>query len=219
MLGEKVSFKKSKLPQKRFLRGEFVVLEPLNILKHSQDLYECFQLDRSGDLWKYMPCGPFHNITQFKNYLKNTDCFFYAIYSKRHNKYTGVASYLRINPDIGTIEVGWITYSPLLQRTVEATEAMYLMMKNAFEDLGYRRYEWKCNNGNDQSKKAALRLGFKFEGIFRQATIVKGRNRDTAWFSVIDKEWKNLKKGYQKYLSKNNFDQNLKQKKKLTFSI
>ena len=219
MLGEKVSFKKSKLPQKRFLRGEFVVLEPLNILKHSQDLYECFQLDRSGDLWKYMPSGPFHNITQFKNYLKKTDCFFYAIYSKRHKKYTGVASYLRINPDIGTIEVGWITYSPLLQRTVEATEAMYLMMKNAFEDLGYRRYEWKCNNGNEASKKSALRLGFQFEGIFRQATIVKGRNRDTAWFSVIDKEWKNLKKGYQKYLSKNNFDQNLKQKKKLTFSI
>jgi RimJ/RimL family protein N-acetyltransferase len=217
MLGKKVSFKKSKLPQKRFLHGELVVLEPLNILKHSQDLYECFQLDRSGDLWKYMPSGPFHNITQFKNYLKKMDCFFYAIYSKRHKKYTGVASYLRINPDIGTIEVGWITYSPLLQRTVEATEAMYLMMKNAFEDLGYRRYEWKCNNGNEASKKSALRLGFQFEGIFRQATIVKGRNRDTAWFSVIDKEWKILKKGYQKYLSKNNFDQNLQQKKKLIF--
>ena len=217
MLGEKVSFNKSKLPQRKFLQGEFVILEPLNIQKHSQDLYECFQLDQSGDLWKYMPSGPFHNITQFKNYLKKMDCFFYAIYSKRHKKYTGVASYLRINPDIGTIEVGWITYSPLLQRTVEATEAMYLMMKNAFEDLGYRRYEWKCNNGNEASKKSALRLGFQFEGIFRQATIVKGRNRDTAWFSVIDKEWKNLKKGYQKYLSKNNFDQNLQQKKKLIF--
>ena len=217
MLGEKVSFNKSKLPQRKFLQGEFVILEPLNIQKHSQDLYECFQLDQSGDLWKYMPSGPFKNITQFKNYLKKMDCFFYAIYSKRHKKYTGVASYLRINPDIGTIEVGWITYSPLLQRTVGATEAMYLMMKNAFEDLGYRRYEWKCNNGNEASKKSALRLGFQFEGIFRQATIVKGRNRDTAWFSVIDKEWKNLKKGYQKYLSKNNFDQNLQQKKKLIF--
>ena len=94
---------------------------------------------------------------------------------------------------------------------------MYLMIKNAFEDLGYRRYEWKCNNGKEASKKSALRLGFKFEGIFRQATIVKGRNRDTAWFSVIDKEWKNLKKVYQKYLSKLNFDQNFQQKKKLIF--
>ena len=142
--------------------------------------------------------------------------FFYAIYSKRLKTYCGLASYLRIKPEVGTIETGWISYAPNLQKTVEATEAMYLMMKNVFYNLGYRRYEWKCDNLNQRSKKAALRLGFKFEGVFRQATIYKKRNRDTAWFSIIDKEWKKLKKGYQKFLIPSNFKK-YKQIKKLKF--
>ena len=118
-------------------------------------------------------------------------------------------------PEHGTIEVGHINYSPILQNTAEGTETMYLMMKNAFDHLGYRRYEWKCNNLNLDSKKASKRLGFKFEGIFRQSFIVKKRNRDTAWFSVIDKEWKKYIKKYQKYLNTKNFDKNLNQKIKL----
>ena len=122
-----------------------------------------------------MPYGPFKNLSSFKNYLKkhclNKEPFFYAIYSKKLKSFCGLASYLRIKPKIGTIEVGWITYAQNLQRTVEATEAMYLMMKNVFENLGYRRYEWKCDNLNQKSKKSAQRLGFKFEGVFRQATI------------------------------------------------
>ena len=165
-----------------------------------------------------MPDGPFKNLKQLSNYIKNTDCFFYAIYSKRHKKYCGLASYLRIQPKAGSIEVGYITYSPILKKTVEATETMYLMMKNVFETLKYRRYEWKCNNGNEKSKNAALRLGFKFEGVFRQAAVVKGRNRNTAWFSVIDKEWKKLKKGYLRYFSNKNLDKNFKQKRSLKFS-
>ena len=144
--------------------------------------------------------------------------FFYAIYSKRLRTYCGLASYLRIKPHIGTIEVGWISYAPNLQKSVEATEAMYLMMKNAFDEMGYRRYEWKCDNLNKRSKKAALRLGFKYEGLFRQATIYKNRNRDTAWFSIIDKEWKKIKTGYLKFLKSSNFSKNQKQKKKLRFS-
>ena len=120
-----------------------------------------------------------------------------------------------IKPEIGTIEVGWITYAKNLQRTVEATEAMYLMMKNVFENLGYRRYEWKCDSLNKRSNKAALRLGFKFEGIFRQATIYKKRNRDTSWYAIIDKDWKKIKKGYLKYLSGKNLDKNLNQKRGL----
>ena len=120
-----------------------------------------------------------------------------------------------MKPDVGVIEVGWITYSSILQKTVEGTEAMYLMMKNVFDDLGYRRYEWKCDNLNLQSKKAALRLGFKYEGLFRQASIYKKRNRDTAWFSIIDKEWKRYKKGYSQYLKKSNFNLKFIQKKKL----
>ena len=148
-------------------------------------------------------------------YCLNKDPFFYAIYSKRFKSFCGLASYLRIKPEIGTIEVGWITYAPNLQKTAEATEAMYLMMKNAFDNLGYRRYEWKCDNLNQKSKKAALRLGFKFEGIFRQATIYKKRNRDTAWFSIIDKEWEKHRKKYLSFLKQSNFDNKLKQKKKL----
>ncbi len=111
--------------------------------------------------------------------------------------------------------MGWITYAPNLQKTVEATEVMYLMMKNVFDKLGYRRYEWKCDNLNIKSKKAALRLGFKYEGVFRQATIYKKRNRDTAWFSIIDKEWKKYKKKYENFLKKENFNNKLNQKKKL----
>jgi len=126
-----------------------------------------------------------------------------------------MASYLRITPEHGSIEVGHINYSPILQNTAEGTETMYLMMKNAFEVLGNRRYEWKCNNLNNGSKKAALRLGFKFEGVFRQMFVSKGRNRDSAWFSIIDKEWKKLKKAYQRFLKPSNFDNKLKQKKEL----
>ena len=126
-----------------------------------------------------------------------------------------MASYLRIKPNHGSIEVGHINYSPLLQNSAEGTETMYLMMKNAFENLGNRRYEWKCNNLNSSSKKAALRLGFKFEGVFRQMFIFKGRNRDSAWFSIIDKEWGKLRIGYRKFLKKNNFNKEFRQIKKL----
>ena len=218
MLGKKVKFKKPKLPSQKYLLGKFVILEPISTKKHKTDLFECFKLDKKGKLWKYMPDGPFKNLKQLEKYLQSKDKFFYAIFSKRYNKYCGLASYLRINPGAGSIEVGYITYSPILQKTVEATEAMYLMMENVFEKLIYRRYEWKCNNGNEVSKNAALRLGFKFEGVFRQATVIKGRNRDTAWFSIIDKEWKKLKRGYLKFLSSKNLDNNLKQKKKLKFN-
>ena len=128
-----------------------------------------------------------------------------------------MVSYLRITPEHGSIEVGHINYSPILQNTTEGTETMYLMKKNAVEVLGNRRYEWKCNNLNAVSKRAALRLGFKFEGVFRQMFVLKGRNRDTAWFSIIDKEWKKIKNGYQKFLKPSNFDKNQKQKRKLKF--
>jgi RimJ/RimL family protein N-acetyltransferase len=127
----------------------------------------------------------------------------------------GVASYLRIHPEVGAIEVGHINFAPELQRTPAATEAMYLMMKNAFDTLGYRRYEWKCDNLNEPSKKAAVRLGLKPEGIFRQAIMYKGRNRDTAWFSIIDKEWPKQKRAFEAWLDRSNFDANGQQKRRL----
>jgi RimJ/RimL family protein N-acetyltransferase len=218
-IGYSINFKKAKLPSKKKLIGKYSILEPININKHLKDLFNNFLLDRTKMLWIYMPVGPFKNILLLKNYLINNKLtgnpFFYAIYSKRLKSFCGLTTYLRIKPKIGTIEVGYITYAPNLQRTVEATEAMYLMMQNVFENLGYRRYEWKCDNLNKKSKKSALRLGFKFEGVFRQATIYKNRNRDTAWYSIIDKEWPNYKKKYLTYLKKSNFTEANRQRKKL----
>ena len=214
-----VKFKKAKLPSRKNFRGQYVVLEPIIISRHSKDLYNNFLRDKKNIIWEYLPYGPFKSYGSFKKWLKsfclNKDPFFYAIYSKRHRQYCGMASYLRITPEHGSIEVGHINYSPILQNTVEGTEVMYLMMKNAFEVLGNRRYEWKCNNLNSASKKAAKRLGFKFEGVFRQMFIFKGRNRDSAWFSIIDKEWKKHKKKYLSFLKRSNFDNKLNQKKKL----
>ena len=218
-IGYSVNFKKAKLPSKKKLIGKYSILEPINTNKHLKDLFNNFSLDRTKMLWTYMPLGPFKNISSLKNYLISDKLtgnpFFYAIYSKRLKSFCGLATYLRIKPEIGTIEVGYITYAPNLQRTVEATEAMYLMMENAFENLGYRRYEWKCDTLNKKSKRSALRLGFKFEGVFRQATIYKNRNRDSAWFSIIDKEWKQCKIKFQSYLKRSNFDNNLREYKKL----
>ena len=218
-MGYRVKFIKAKFPSKKRLIGKYCYLEPVNVKKHSKDLFKNFSKDKKGIDWIYMPQGPFKNEISLKKYLKNKNLtgnpFFYTIYSKRLKTFCGLASYLRIKPHVGTIEVGYITYAKNLQRTVEATEAMFLMMKNAFDKLGYRRYEWKCDNLNERSKKAALRLGFKFEGIFRQATIYKNRNRDTAWYSIIDKEWKKHKKKYLTFLKKSNFTDKLKQKRKL----
>ena len=221
-LGSIINFKKSKIPSKKRLIGKYCYLEPLNIKKHSKNLYDNFLKDEENIIWTYLPYGPFKTYKSFKKWLKsnclNKDPFFYAIYSKKHKQYCGMASYLRITPKYGLIEVGHINYSPILQNTTEGTETMYLMMKNAFDVLGNRRYEWKCNNLNIPSKNAAKRLGFKFEGVFRQMQITKGRNRDNAWFSIIDKEWKKIKKGYLKFLKKSNFNYNYKQIKKLKFN-
>ena len=215
-IGFPINFKKAKLPNKNFLKGTYTNLEPINITKHANDLFDNFLKDNKGKNWTYMPDGPFKEKKLFKKYLKDkNNIFFYAIYSKRLNTYCGLTSYLRIKPEIGSIEVGYITYAPNLQKTVEATEAMFLMMSNVFDNLGYRRYEWKCDDLNKRSKKAALRLGFKFEGLFRQSTIYKKRNRDTAWYSIIDKEWKKIRIVYKKYLKKENFDQNFREKCKL----
>jgi RimJ/RimL family protein N-acetyltransferase len=155
-----------------------------------------------------MPVGPFHSSAQYQRWVRenetSTDPYFFAIQDKASGKWAGVGSFLRITPDAGTIEVGFLTFSPLLQRTPAATEAMFLMMQWAFE-AGYRRYEWKCDALNVPSRRAAQRLGFSYEGVFRQATVVKGRNRDTAWFAVIDREWPALKEAFHVWLSPENF--------------
>ncbi|MCH9845598.1 MAG: GNAT family N-acetyltransferase [Alphaproteobacteria bacterium] len=195
-------------PKNIILNGVNVRLEPLKTKRHANDLFEANAIDEEGLNWVYLPYGPFSTVESFAKWLEtqevNDDPTFFAIIRKSDEKAVGVASYLRINPNEGSIEVGHINYSPLLQRTKEGTEAMYLMMKWVFEN-GYRRYEWKCNALNLKSRNAAQRLGFSYEGVFRQAAINKGKNRDTAWFAAIDKEWKALSECFTKYLSKDNF--------------
>jgi len=160
-------------------------------------------------MWTYMAYGPFASAEDYCAWLKSMqasgDCMFFAIRDTELDRLTGVASYLRIEPSMGSVEVGHIAYSPLLQRTRAGTEAMYLMMKHAFE-LGYRRYEWKCDSLNAASQRAAKRYGFQYEGIFRQAVVYKGRNRDTAWLSVLDSEWPAARERFERWLDPSNFD-------------
>ena len=201
------------------LEGERVRLVPLEADLHAADLYAANALDAEGANWTWLPYGPFEKIEGYADWIRGfaggDDPVFFAIMLKADEKAVGVASYLRIKPNDGSIEVGHINYSPLLQRTAAGTEAMFLMMKWAFE-AGYRRYEWKCNALNRRSRKAAQRLGFSYEGVFRQATISKGHNRDTAWFACIDKEWGRLKSCFEEYLSKENFDTDDKPKVSLS---
>ena len=193
------------------IEGRLVDLKPLNSNKYAKELFSSNLLDEKGINWAYLPYGPFDSQANYAKWIKSfeegDDPVFFAIISKKLKKAIGIASFLRVNPAQGLIEVGHINYSPLLQKTTEATEAMFLMMKWVF-DNGYRRYEWKCNALNLKSRRAAQRLGFSYEGVFRQMTISKGRNRDTAWFAIIDKEWQDLKRCFDQFLSESNFDNN-----------
>lgn len=191
------------------LTGRYCRLEPLNPEQHAVDLCAANALDKDGSGWTYLAHGPLITLEEHLQWMrascKGEDPFFYAIVSLPDGKAVGVASFMRIDAKSGSIEVGSIKYSPLLQRTRAATEAMYLMMRHAFQ-LGYRRYEWKCDSCNAPSRAAAQRLGFSYEGIFRQATTYKKRNRDTAWFSIIDSEWPAINAAFTRWLAPENFD-------------
>ncbi|MDF3055224.1 MAG: ribosomal-protein-serine acetyltransferase, partial [Gammaproteobacteria bacterium] len=205
----------AKRPGREVLKGEYCSLVVMDAHRHGRQLFENLSMDNRGESWTYLPYGPFVDSEAFCAWIKETqlekDTQLYAILSESAEP-IGVAGYLRINPDHGVIEVGHLHYSKLLQRTPAATEAMYLMMQYAFEGLGYRRYEWKCHSLNEASRRAALRLGFQFEGVFRQCNVFKERNRDTAWFSIIDSEWPGLKEKFEKWLDKDNFDEAGKQR-------
>jgi RimJ/RimL family protein N-acetyltransferase len=194
-------------------------VEPLDPAAHAAQLHAANMLDASHRNWTYLPYGPFASLDDYAGWLdavtQAADPMFHAIIDLATGEAIGVASYLRIDPIAGSIEVGHINYSPKLQRTIAATEAMYLMMKRAFE-LGYRRYEWKCNALNMASRAAAQRLGFSYEGVFRQARVDKGRNRDTAWYAMIDKEWPALDRAFQQWLHPSNFDRKGRQLTSLT---
>ncbi len=179
---------------------------------HTAALHNAFAQDTSGALWTYMPTGPFPTEGDYATWVASAtlskDPLFFAIIDKSSGQPKGVASFLRIQPDHGVAEVGYITFAPSLQSTVMATEAMYLMMKRVLGDLGYRRYEWKCDALNAPSRAAAMRLGFQYDGLFKQALVYKGRNRDTAWFSVLDRDWPRLQAGFEAWLDPANFDAN-----------
>lgn len=190
--------------------GRTCRVEPLDPAAHGADLFAAFSADREDRIWTYLPYGPFASREALEAWMAETclgeDPLFHAVIDNANSRAVGVASYLRIEPKVGVIEVGHINYAPAVQKTPAATEAMYLMMARVFDELGYRRYEWKCNALNAGSCAAAERLGFTFEGIFRQATIAKGRNRDTAWYSILDKEWPAARAAFQAWLAPENFD-------------
>jgi len=192
------------------MEGRLVRIEPLDAARHGDHLFAAYALDADGRNWTYMPVGPFTERAAFDAWLAgaeaSADPMFHAVVERSSGEAVGVASYLRIEPAPGVIEVGYISFSPRLQRSPAATEAMALMMARVFDELGYRRYEWKCDALNEPSRRAAVRLGFTFEGIFRQATVTKGRNRDTAWFSILDSEWPVAKAAFAAWLDPSNFD-------------
>jgi RimJ/RimL family protein N-acetyltransferase len=193
-------------PTRMVLEGRYCRLKPL-ALSHAPALFDALSADAEGRIWTYMPNGPFASADAYRDWVwgaaQGADPLHYAILVE--GRPVGTASYLRIAPSAGSIEVGYITYSPALQRTRAATEAMYLMMAWAFE-AGYRRYEWKCNALNAASRRAAQRLGLSYEGVFRQAVVVKGRNRDSAWYAAIDSDWPTIRAAMERWLDPANFD-------------
>ncbi len=196
-------------PARTVIDGRWVRLEPLSPDAHGRALFAANALDAEGRNWTYLPIGPFADFAGYDAWLRQVapgdDPLFYTIVDREHGRPVGVASYLRITPAAGSIEVGHINFSPLAQRTRAATDAMYQMMRHAFV-LGYRRYEWKCDALNEPSRQAAARFGFTYEGLFRQALVYKGRNRDTAWYSIVDHEFPALDRAYRTWLADDNFD-------------
>ena len=212
-------WKGSSMPPRTGMEGQYCRLEVLDPDRHALELDEAYAADTEDRVWVYLSDGPFDDFASFRAWLeasaKGDDPLFYAIIDGSTQRAVGVASYLRIKPEAGSIEVGNLNFSPALQRSPAATEAMFLMLARAFDELNYRRYEWKCDALNARSRRAAERLGFSFEGIFRQALIYKGRNRDTAWYSLLDHEWPATRAAYRAWLSPENFDESGAQRRRL----
>lgn len=200
------------------LAGRHCRLEPVDPERHADELFGAFGLDVVGVDWTYLPYGPFASAEAHRRWMNQTclgkDPLFFTICAGQAAKPLGLASYLRIFPDSGSIEIGHIHFAPPLQRTAAATEAIFLLIQRSFA-LGYRRCEWKCDALNEPSRQAAQRFGFSYEGIFRQATVYKGRSRDTAWYSIMDGEWGAIEKAFLGWLDPNNFDAQGRQRKTL----
>lgn len=219
-IGDPVDPTPARRPAHTILAGGHVTLRPLDLAADGDPLHEGTHGGDRETLWRYLFEGPFPDRASFDSHLHriaaSADPLFYAIVDRASGLASGYAAYMHIEPAHRVVEVGSILYTPHLQRTPGATEAMYLMARHAFEDLGFRRYEWKCNALNAPSRRAALRLGFTFEGVFRQHLIVKGHNRDTAWFSMLDGEWPRCRAAFERWLDPSNFDRHGRQKVSLS---
>ena len=209
----------AKRPSRVTLEGRFARLEPLDAAKHGRDLFDATHGADREAIWAYIGDGPFPDFESFRVSLeakaKSEDPLFFAIIDKASGKATGYSTLMRIDVPNRVIEVGNIVYGSAMQKTPLATEVQFLLMRHAFDDLGFRRYEWKCNALNAPSRKAASRYGFQYEGLFRQHMIIKGRNRDTAWYSIIDGEWPTIKTAFERWLAPDNFAPDGLQKKSL----
>ena len=198
------------MPGREILQGARCRLEPLEAARHAESLHAAYAEDADAREWTYLPYGPFADAEAYREWVEGVegrdDVIFFAILDAERGKPLGVASYLRIAPEVGSIEVGHLRFARALQRTATSTEAMYLMMRNVFDGLGYRRYEWKCDCLNAPSLAAARRLGFRFEGTFRNHLVTKGRNRDTSWLAITAEEWPEIRGGLEGWLDPSNFD-------------
>lgn len=205
-----------RLPERDVIKGRYVTLEPLT-RDHAADLFDAYAEDAEGAMWRYLPVGPFADLGAYLAWVDGArlgfDPLHFAI-RMDDGRLGGTLSLMRIDPRAGSIETGWLTFAPRLQRSRAATEAVYRLMEWSFE-AGYRRFEWKCDAANLPSRRAAQRFGFSFEGVFRQAGIVKGRNRDTAWYAAIDSEWPALRAAFEAWLAPENFDASGQQRRSL----
>ena len=207
------------LPQHQVFTGQSCRLEPFSAARHGEALSDAWALAEDGRDWTYMFMGPFDDPQAWQDYLRqleaSRDPLHFAVIDLVTGEAVGSLSLMRIQPEHGVMEVGHVAFSPRLKQTRMATEAHFLLMQYAFESLGYRRYEWKCDSCNAPSRRAAARLGFQYEGDFRQAIVYKGRSRDTSWFSIIDREWPQVKRGLQRWLAEENFTADGQQREKL----
>jgi RimJ/RimL family protein N-acetyltransferase len=220
-IGPSIDEHPAKRPERVTIKGRWVTLAPLDAGAHAEALYEGSNGDATREsVWTYLFDGPYHSLDEFRANVeakaRSADPLFFAVIDNASARAVGYQTFLRIDPPNRVIEVGNIMYTPAMQRTAGATEAQYLFARHVFEELGNRRYEWKCNALNAPSRRAAERFGFTFEGIFRQHMIVKGRNRDTAWFAMLDSEWPARKAAYERWLQLDNFDEKGRQKLKLS---
>jgi RimJ/RimL family protein N-acetyltransferase len=212
-----LSWRPATPPERKTLTGESVVLEPLDPERHGAALYAAAV--GAEATWSYLPYGPFASRDEFMAWLRGhaatEDPLAYAIIDRSVGTARGIATFMSIVPAHGVIEIGHIWLSPSLQRTRQATEAIYVMSRHAFEELGNRRLEWKCDAANAASRRAAERFGFVFEGVFRQHRVIKGRNRDTAWYSILDREWPRCRAAFEAWLAPSNFDSTGSQRRSL----